>query len=138
MIPENLNKETDGGLPPRTGSASSAREPDLGEWLGPVGVKTMEDAAMGIFNGLRWHMLTAITRDGEGFVEVLAASCIDGIGVIVRWEKGDDGWTAQVMDTEWGEWEPVDYADESNEIPHEPPTVWDDRPRQNVNSDAPT
>ena len=110
--------------------ASSAREPDLGEWLGPVGVKTMEDAALGIYNGIRWHMLTAITRDGEGFVEVLAATCIDGIGVIVRWKKNEHGWTWEAMDTEGGaDWSPGE--EEGNEIPDEPPTVWDDLPRHN-------
>lgn len=37
-----------GRCPPLDGAscyASSARETDLGEWLGPIGVKAMEDAA---------------------------------------------------------------------------------------------
>lgn len=80
---------------------------------------------------LRWHMLTAISRDGEGFVEVLAATCIDGIGVIVRWEKEADGWDARSMDTESGTWDYVEFYEEGNEIPVEPPTEWDDLSQHN-------
>lgn len=76
-------------------------------------------------NGNRWHMLTGISSGGE-LIEVMAATCFDGIGVIVRWTKSGDQWFAEAMDTEGCSWEPVDFGDESNEIPPEPPRAWDD------------
>lgn len=76
-------------------------------------------------NGNRWHMLTGISS-GEKLIEVMAATCFDGIGVIVRWTKRVDQWFVESMDTEGCEWESVDFSDESNEIPPEPPQVWDD------------
>ncbi len=76
-------------------------------------------------NGLRWHRLTAISH-GDEFIEVMAATSIDGVGVIVRWENGEQGWKASVMDTESGGWQFVDFTDEANEIPEEPPSAWDD------------
>jgi hypothetical protein len=46
--------------------------------------------------------------------------------VIVRWEKEADGWDARAMDTENGTWDYVEFYEEGNEIPVEPPTIWDD------------
>ncbi len=43
-------------------------------------------------------------------------------------EKNCEGWEARAIDTEGGEWDYVDQSDESNEIPVEPPTEWDDMP----------
>lgn len=75
-------------------------------------------------NGLRWHRLSAISVGNED-VEVMAATCIDGIGVIVRWVWFDK-WMVEAIDTESCQWEPVDQSEEGNEIPPQPPTVWDD------------
>lgn len=76
-------------------------------------------------NGLRWHKLSAISIGNEE-VEVLAATCIDGIGVIVRWVWFGELWTVEAIDTESCRWEPVDQGEEGNEIPPQPPSVWDD------------
>lgn len=74
-------------------------------------------------NGLRWHMLTAESV-GKEFTYILAATCIDGIGVIVRWCKVGGSWEAEVLDTESQSWGPIE---ENDEIPLEPPTIWDDK-----------
>jgi len=79
-----------------------------------------------INTGLRWHKLTALSI-GNDEIEVMAATCIDGIGVFVRWKMTSDGWCAEAMDTEGGGWDYVCYGPE-NEIPEEPPTEWDDMP----------
>lgn len=88
-----------------------------------VGGLTCSDSFMD--NGLRWHMLSAISINGD-LVEVLAATCIDGIGVIVRWVLTDSQWTTEAIDTEGCEWAPVDFTEDGNEIPPQPPKVWDD------------
>lgn len=86
---------------------------------------TLGGVALKSVSRLRWHMLTGLS-DKFGLTEVMAATCLDGIGVFVRWVRVNGDWSAKAMDTESGEWEPVDYEDEANEIPANPPDVWDD------------
>ena len=57
----------------------------------------------------------------------MAATCIDGIGVIVRWVLDGPDWLSEAITTEGGQWNPVDRDDELNEIPIEPPSAWDDQ-----------
>lgn len=73
----------------------------------------------------RWHKLTSILQGGEE-TDIMAATSMDGIGVIVRWTKIDGGWSVEAIDTESGDWETVNFRDESNEIPASPPDKWDD------------
>lgn len=82
-------------------------------------------------NGLRWHKLTSISR-GAVEIEVMGATCIDGIGVIVRWSKRPWGWASEALDTEGCKWESIDFREEGNEIPPTPPTVWDDIDKSSV------
>lgn len=77
-------------------------------------------------NGLRWHKLTELTV-GDRVIEVMAATCDDGIGVIARWTRNaDDSWKVTAMDTEGGEWETVRIFGDEETVPPEPPSHWDD------------
>jgi hypothetical protein len=77
---------------------------------------------------LRWHRLADITVDGV-IIELLAATCDDGVGIIARWVMRTDGtWKVTAMDTEGGEWEVVRFFGEGEPIPPEPPTDFDDLP----------
>jgi len=73
-----------------------------------------------IKTSLRWHLLNALTVGNE-ITELMAAASDDGIGMIVRWKKEADGWEAEVMDTEGGGWDYVEFYEEGCEIPVEPP-----------------
>ncbi len=47
-----------------------------------------------------WHVLSSITR-GKKLIELLAATCEDGIGVMARWKlRCDDTWDVSAVDTE--------------------------------------
>jgi hypothetical protein len=75
---------------------------------------------------LRWHRLADITVD-DVIIELLAATCDDGVGIIARWVMRTDGtWKVTAMDTEGGEWEVVRFFGEGEPIPPEPPTDFDD------------
>jgi hypothetical protein len=75
---------------------------------------------------LRWHKLTELTA-GDRVIEVMAATCDDGIGVIARWTRNtDDSWKVTAMDTEGGEWETVRIFGDEETVPPEPPSHWDD------------
>ena len=76
-------------------------------------------------NGLRWHRLTGVSSGGRA-TEIMAATCIDGIGVIVNWTRRRGHWDCEALDTEGQVWEAVDFEDEANIIPAAPPEIWDD------------
>ena len=80
------------------------------------------------YSYLRWHRLSSWTR-GDELIELLAATCIDGIGCIARWEKADGiGWNVSAMDTESESgMQAINYFDEDECIPSEPPTIFDDK-----------
>lgn len=78
---------------------------------------------------LRWHRLSELT-DENGIIELMAASCVDGVGVIAFWERDEFGFEVTAMNTEGCVWEAVDFDDEANEIPRKPPTDFDDLPSQ--------
>lgn len=87
---------------------------------------------------LRWHRLNSITCDGK-LIELLAATCEDGIGIIARWtrhERGEGGWDVEAMDTESCDMEFVTDFHEGEPVPPEPPTVFDDANNKASNSGA--
>ena len=63
---------------------------------------------------MKWKILSTIKR-GKQLREMMAASCIDGIGVIATWKLRNDGqWDVFAVTTEqstpifdWHEGEPV-------------------------------
>jgi hypothetical protein len=71
-----------------------------------------------------WHELSRITRDGDPMpVEIMAAADTDGVGIIARWERDQNGWyLADVIDTEGGTLADVD-SDDGDTVPPEPPLV---------------
>jgi len=77
---------------------------------------------------LRWHKLTEIMAGGF-VIEVMGATCIDGIGIIARWVRGEgEDWDVTAIDTESGDWCVMDTFDEDQTIiPPSPPTNWDDK-----------
>lgn len=77
---------------------------------------------------LRWHRLSELTRDDVGTIELLAASCCDGIGIIARWTRREDGtWEVWAWDTEMqGEMTEVVNFGDDEPVPPTPPTVFDD------------
>lgn len=77
-------------------------------------------------NGNRWHRLSEIEQGGKP-LELMAATCFDGIACFVLWcRRQDGGYDVSALDSEGQKWESVDFSEESNEIPREPPTIWDD------------
>lgn len=79
-------------------------------------------------NGLRWHRLSTFTL-GDKEIEVLAASCEDGIGFMVQWVWNNETnkYDVACMSTESNGWENVRFdLEEETYIPEEPPTIWDD------------
>lgn len=90
--------------------------------------KQQDGAALAPVAGshLRWHRLVSLRCGGE-LIELLAATCVDGIGVIARWTyRPGGGWDVEAMDTEGGGMEPVTDFHEGEPVPPEPPTVFDD------------
>lgn len=78
-------------------------------------------------SGLRWHMLSNI-KDDMGIIELVAATTVDGIGVIARWCRQEDrGWRVSAIDSEStrGMQEITNFG-EGECVPLEPPTVFDD------------
>lgn len=72
-----------------------------------------------------WYRLTSIHR-GADLVELLAACCVDGIGVIARWERREDGgWDVSAMDTEGEGMKPVTDFHEGESVPPTPPAFLD-------------
>lgn len=80
------------------------------------------------YSYLRWHRLSELTRDDVGTIELLAATCVDGIGCIARWVRREEGgWDVSAMDTEGGAgMQPVTDWHEGEPVPPEPPTFFDD------------
>jgi hypothetical protein len=74
---------------------------------------------------MSWHILEMVTHDGIGPVEVMAAACDDGIGILARWVRRDDGsgWDVFAMDTEGAGLLPVTDFGEEECVPPEPPTT---------------
>lgn len=73
--------------------------------------------------GYLWHVLSTI-RVGKELREMLAASCVDGIGVMARWMRRDDGtWEVKAVDTESDDMKPVTDFHEGESVPPEPPTA---------------
>lgn len=72
-----------------------------------------------------WHMLDSI-RLGTKLTELLAATSVDGIGVIARWTLRDDGkWDVSAMDTEGDHgMQPVTEFGDEEAIPAEPPACF--------------
>lgn len=69
-----------------------------------------------------WHRLSSIHR-GPQIVELLAASCDDGIGIIARWTlREDSGWDVAAMDTEAEDgMKPITDFHEGECVPATPP-----------------
>lgn len=80
------------------------------------------------YSNLRWHRLHEITHDGVGTIELLAATCIDGIGCMAQWLRQLDGtWEVWAWDTEGqGEMTRVINFGDDEPVPPTPPTVFDD------------
>jgi len=74
---------------------------------------------------LRWHKLSSISI-GDVLTELMAATCENGIGVIVTWTRKDEGWEVFAMDTEGSGWERVFFFGPDDSIPATPPTEFDD------------
>lgn len=89
----------------------------------PSPVPSEPGCAPATCSALRWHRLCSLTDD-TGIFELLAATCIDGVGVIVRWTRTAQGWDIEAMDTERCEWIKVSPDDE--DIPQLPPEIFDD------------
>ncbi len=74
-----------------------------------------------------WHLLSSVIQDnrpaGDNLVELLAATCADGIGVIARWTRREGGgWDVEAMDTEGEEgMQPVTDFHEGEPVPATPP-----------------
>ena len=71
-------------------------------------------------------------RDDNGIVELMAATCVDGIGVIANWRRlQSGGWAVTALDTENAEWEEIKSEEEEpvpiEPVPIRPPTHFDDR-----------
>lgn len=71
-----------------------------------------------------WRTLSRITH-GNQLTELLAATCDDGIGVIARWTRREDGgWDVEAMDTEGTKgMERVTDFSEGECVPPEPPEL---------------
>lgn len=69
-----------------------------------------------------WLKLSSIRR-GDQLIELLAATCHDGIGVIARWTwHNDRGWSVKAMDTESAEgMQPVTDFHDGECVPCAPP-----------------
>lgn len=78
---------------------------------------------------LRWHLLDAIISEST-IHECMAAATDDGIGVIARWVRNEDGsYRAEAMDTESSEWDPVG-DDEGENVTRTPPFEFAQSERQ--------
>jgi hypothetical protein len=73
---------------------------------------------------MTWHTLSSIYH-GTRLTELLAAACDDGIGIIARWTRREDGaWDVEAMDTEGTDgMKPVTEFDEGESVPPEPPSA---------------
>ena len=70
---------------------------------------------------MNWHILSTITLDGVGLIEMMAAANCDGIGVIARWVKKGNKWEVSAIDTESGEMELITDFGEEECVPYLPP-----------------
>lgn len=72
-------------------------------------------------DGNTWHVLSSIRR-GRELVELLAATSADGIGIMARWMRREDGgWVVSAVDTESEEMKPVTDFHEGESVPQTPP-----------------
>lgn len=82
-------------------------------------------ASAGYFvDGLVWYELSSISL-GYEWIDVLAATSVDGIGVMVRWSRRDvdQPFEVLVLDTESGQWGPRDEETDGN-IPEDPTAIF--------------
>lgn len=77
------------------------------------------------YTHLRWHRLSEL-RDAKGVCELMAATCVDGIGVIAEWVRIPAGWQVSAMDTEEPKWAEVTDFHEGEPVPKSPPESFDD------------
>ena len=72
-----------------------------------------------------WRVLETVTSDDDPVPHsVMAAKCIDGIGVIAYWRRGnwpDRPWELWIVDTEQGAQMDQTYDPEQGEVPVAPP-----------------
>lgn len=74
---------------------------------------------------MRWHRLSGTVSDGVT-LDLEAASCCDGIPVLARWVRKEDGtYAVLALDGETQSWETVSDSDEEC-VPRTPPTIWSD------------
>jgi hypothetical protein len=75
-------------------------------------------------NAPSWHHLSSL-REGDQLTELLASTSEDGIGIIARWMRRDDGtWAVTAMDTEGkGGMKRVTDFHEGEPVPPTPPDV---------------
>lgn len=72
---------------------------------------------------MKWHILNTIS-DHTGPTEVMAAGNCDGIGVIARWRKRQDGnWSVYATDTEQAHMSFIHKFDEDECVPENPPLI---------------
>jgi hypothetical protein len=69
-----------------------------------------------------WVFLSGITVGGDYYVEIMAAACFDGIGVIASWRLDMNGkWKVWAVDTEQSY--PIEVFDEGECVPPSPPVL---------------
>jgi hypothetical protein len=72
-------------------------------------------------NTNEWYMLSGLTDSHGKIIQLTAAASSDGIPVIARWQKVEEGWHVTALDGESQEWEVVKHFTEEEFVPPEPP-----------------